>query len=146
MLSESISTDTILDFLPDSIRVVIESYRQLTGCSPQFVVEMAIAEFLEIDGFVPSPIHADSSNGRVVKPNDRMVKTVLDTISAQLKLAIDEYAEAVEMPNEFVVELAIAHFLDPDSMTYEDCQVGVGRLQIERLKQNCESHASREVA
>jgi hypothetical protein len=39
------------------------------------------------------------------------------------------------MPSEFVVELAIDHFLDPDSMTYEDCQVGVGRSQVERLQQ-----------
>jgi hypothetical protein len=115
MLSEPLSSPSILEFLPPSIRAV---------------VEVAIAEFLEIessDSNVPPP---DSFNGKA--------QMVLDLISPDLRTALSEYAHEIEMPSEFVVELAIAHFLDPDSMTYEDCQVGVGRSQIERLKQRRE--------
>ncbi|MGG6295036.1 hypothetical protein ACQ4M4_11470 [Leptolyngbya sp. AN02str] len=37
------------------------------------------------------------------------------------------------MPPEFVVELAIAHFLDPDSVTFDDCQVGLQGDRVELL-------------
>jgi hypothetical protein len=47
------------------------------------------------------------------------------------------------MPAEFVVELAIAHFLNPDSVTFDDCQVGVRRDRVELLKLH---HEARQAA
>jgi predicted transcriptional regulator len=138
MLSESTNTRSILEFLPPSIRSVIETYGQMTDASPETVVETAIAEFLEID-WLSHLTH------RVDAPNRQAAYQILDLIPLNLRAAIDEYANEVEMPSEFVVELAIAHFLDPESMTYEDCQVGIGRAQVERLKQKREQ-AARNVA
>jgi hypothetical protein len=142
MLSESINTDFLLEFFPPSIRSVIETYGQMTDASPEAVVETAIAEFLEID-WLSHLTH------RVDSPNRQTAYQILDLIPLNLRAAIDEYASETEMPSEFVVELArsarypqgVAHFLDPDSMTYEDCQVGVGRAQVERLKQKREQPA-----
>jgi hypothetical protein len=138
MLSESTNTRSILEFLPPSIRSVIETYGQMTDASPETVVETAIAEFLEID-WLSHLTH------RVDAPNRQAAYQILDLIPLNLRAAINEYANEVEMPSAFVVELAIAHFLDPDSMTYEDCQVGIGRAQVERLKQKREQ-AARNVA
>jgi hypothetical protein len=132
MLNEWTSTHSILELLPPSIRSVIETYEQMTDSSPETVVEIAIAEFLEID-WLSHLTH------RVDAPNRQAAYQIWDLIPLNLKAAIDEYAN--EMPSEFVVELAIAHFLDPDSMTYEDCQVGIGRAQVERLKQKREQVA-----
>jgi predicted transcriptional regulator len=138
MLSESTNTHSILEFLPPSIRTVIETYGQTAHLSPQLVVEVAIAEFLEIDGLNDLATPSDVSNRQAVSQ-------ILDLFPVDLKSAIDAYAHELEMPSEFVVELAIAHFLDPDSMTYEDCQTGVARAQVERLKQKREQ-SSRKVA
>jgi predicted transcriptional regulator len=134
MLSEPINTRSILEFFPPSIRSVIETYGQITDSSSETVVEIAIAEFLEID-WLSHLTH------RVDAPNRQATYQILDLIPLNLRAAIDEYANETEMPSEFVVELAIAHFLDPDSMTYEDCQVGIGRAQVERLKQKREQAA-----
>jgi predicted transcriptional regulator len=134
MLSESTNTRSILEFLPPSIRSVIETYGQMTDASPETVVETAIAEFLEIDWL-------NQLTRRVDAPNRQAAYQILDLIPLNLRAAIDEYANEIEMPSEFVMELAIAHFLDPDSMTYEDCQVGIGRAQVERLKQKREQPA-----
>jgi predicted transcriptional regulator len=138
MLSESANTHSISEFFPPSIRSVIETYGQMTDASPETVVETAIVEFLEID-WLSHLAH------RVDAPNRQAAYQILDLIPLNLRAAIDEYANEVEMPSAFVVELAIAHFLDPDSMTYEDCQVGIGRAQVERLKQKHEQ-AARNVA
>jgi predicted transcriptional regulator len=134
MRSESSNTHSILEFFLPSIRSVIGTYGQMTDSSPETVVEIAIAEFLEID-WLSHLAH------RVNAPNRQTSHQILDFIPLNLKAAIDEYANEIEMPSEFVVELAIAHFLDPDSMTYEDCQVGIGRAQVERLKQKREQPA-----
>ena len=40
-----------------------------------------------------------------------------------------------EMPPELVVELAIAHFLDPESVTFDDCLVGLQHDQVKLLRQ-----------
>jgi predicted transcriptional regulator len=138
MLSESTNTHSILEFLPPSIRTVIGTYGQTARVSPQRVVEVAIAEFLEIDRL------NDLANPSDVF-NQQALNQILDLFPLELKSAIDAYAHEVEMPSEFVVEVAIAHFLDPDSMTYEDCQTGVARPQVERLKQKREQ-SSRKVA
>jgi predicted transcriptional regulator len=138
MLSESINARSILEFFPPSIRSVIGTYGQITDSSLETVVEIAIAEFLEID-WLSHLVH------RIDSPNQQVAYQILDLIPLNLRSAIDEYADETKMPSEFVVELAIAHFLDPDSMTYEDCQVGIGRAQVARLKQKSEQ-AARNVA
>jgi len=56
--------------------------------------------------------------------------SILDELPASLRIETVNYAAEDELPPEFVVELAIAHFLDPDSMTFDDCQT---QLQQERL-------------
>jgi hypothetical protein len=154
MLNESTNTRSILEFFPPSIRSVIGTYGQTTDSSPETVVEIArsarypqgVAEFLEMDWLSHLAQRVDSQNRQVAYQ-------ILDLVPLNLRAAIDEYANETEMPSEFVVELArsarypqgVAHFLDPDSMTYEDCQARIGRTQVERLKQKREQ-AARDVA
>ncbi|NES21105.1 MAG: hypothetical protein F6K41_19790 [Symploca sp. SIO3E6] len=49
-------------------------------------------------------------------------------------LEIEKYAAEDELPPEFVVDLVIAHFLDPDSMTFDDCQTGLQQDQLALLR------------
>lgn len=55
------------------------------------------------------------------------VRSILDNIPTSLQQTIKSYAAEQEIPPKFVVELAIAHFLDPDSATFDDCQIGLQR-------------------
>jgi hypothetical protein len=51
-----------------------------------------------------------------------------------MQIRIQQYAQFYEVPPEFVLELAISHFLDPDSVTFDDCQVNIHREQAEWLQ------------
>jgi predicted transcriptional regulator len=92
-----------------SIQAAIAQYADASHLTPETVIEVALAHFLELD--------------------------TASLTEASLETAIERYAAAAEMPPEFVVELAIVHFLDPDAVTFEDCQVGMQREQLEMLKQ-----------
>jgi hypothetical protein len=88
MLNESANTSSILEFFPPSIRSVIGTYRQMTDASPETVVEVAIAEFLEID-WLSHLTH------RVDAPNRQAAYQILDLVPLNLRAAIDEYANEI---------------------------------------------------
>jgi hypothetical protein len=99
MLSESTNTHSILEFLPPSIRTVIETYGQSAHLSPQRVVEVAIAEFLEIDSLNDFANPGDVSN-------QQAVTQILDLFPLELKSAIDAYAHEIEMPSRLGLKSA----------------------------------------
>ncbi len=65
------------------------------------------------------------------------LKNILDYLPERIKQAIEEYSQETQLPPELVIELAIANFLDVDSVTFDDCQIdspGVLREQNKILK------------
>jgi predicted transcriptional regulator len=46
----------------------------------------------------------------------------LDALPDKIKRALVTYAEEIDYPVEAVLEIAIAGFLDPDSISFADCQ------------------------
>jgi hypothetical protein len=51
----------------------------------------------------------------------------LDALPDKIKRAIVTYAEEMEYPVEAVLEIAIAGFLDPEALSFTDCQPMTGR-------------------
>jgi len=65
------------------------------------------------------------------------LKGILAHLPETIRTALEAFASDTEMPVEFVIEMAIATFLDVDSTTFGDCRVeSPGRLRekIERLQ------------
>ena len=65
------------------------------------------------------------------------LKNILDYLPERIKQAIEEYSKETQLPPELVIELAIANFLDVDSVTFDDCRIdspGVLREQNKILK------------
>ena len=68
--------------------------------------------------------------------------SLLSSLPPVLQSQAIAYAEQTELPAELVIELAIAHFLDPDSVTFDDCQVKVEQTSIAWLKQYADELAA----
>jgi hypothetical protein len=51
----------------------------------------------------------------------------LDALPEKIKGALITYAEEIDYPVEAVLEIAIAGFLDPDSISFADCQPMTGK-------------------
>jgi hypothetical protein len=53
----------------------------------------------------------------------------LDALPEKIQRSLVAYAEEIDYPVEAVLEIAIAGFLDPDSISFADCQpmTGVAR-------------------
>ena len=49
-------------------------------------------------------------------------QTVLNTFPEKIRLGLLTYAAQVEQPIEAVIEMAIAGFLDEDSISFSGCQ------------------------
>ncbi|MEO1393803.1 MAG: hypothetical protein AAFV90_12920 [Cyanobacteria bacterium J06634_5] len=114
----------ILKSLPDDIHTAILTYASEAELSPTAVIEGALKHFLELDTTLSD------------EPSRVAEKTsLLSALSKVLQSRALEYAEKQKLPNELVIELAIAHFLDPDSVTFDDCQVKVEQTSITWLKQ-----------
>ena len=114
----------ILESLPDAILTAILTYASESELRPDAVIEGALKHFLELDTSLsdePSRVAEETS--------------LLAGLSDVLQSRALEYAEKQKLPNELVIELAIAHFLDPDSVTFDDCQVRVEQTSITWLKQ-----------
>ena len=65
------------------------------------------------------------------------LKNILDYLPERIKHAIEEYSKQTQLPPELVIELANAHSLDVDSVTFDDCRIdspGVLREQNKILK------------
>ena len=124
MLASNLNTQIrLFESLPRQIQSVIVAYANAANLSPAAVVEVALSFFLELSA---KPIHEPQSS---IEEG-----SILAELPVAMQTAVTQYAVANEMPPEFVLELAIAHFLDPDSVTFEDCQVGVQHERIELLK------------
>jgi hypothetical protein len=54
--------------------------------------------------------------------SDTIQTNILDYFPARIRTALETYAAETEMPVEFVLEMAIAGFLDVDSMTFANCR------------------------
>ncbi|MGB7412970.1 MAG: hypothetical protein WA902_02075 [Thermosynechococcaceae cyanobacterium] len=114
----------ILQSLPDDICAAILTYANESALKPDAVIEGALKHFLELDTTLSNePISAAEDTSLLVE-----LPSVLQSWAI-------EYAEKIEIPSELVIELAIAHFLDPDSVTFDDCQVKVEQTSIAWLKQ-----------
>ena len=125
MTSRTISSDErILDSLPDEIRVAIETYANQSELSENAVIEGALKHFLSLDTSLSSEAMNTAED-----------TSLLSSVPPILQSQAIQYAEQTEVPAELVIELAIAHFLDPDSVTFDDCQVKVEQTSIAWLKQ-----------
>lgn len=114
----------ILESLPDAILTAILTYANESGLRPNAVIEGALKHFLELD------MSLSDEPSRVAEET-----SLLFALPDILQNKALEYAEKQEIPGELVIELAIAHFLDPDSVTFDDCQVKVEQTSIAWLKQ-----------
>lgn len=115
----------LFDSVPERVKLAIVAYANETGLSTQAIITIAIAHFLEAEA-MPLGDKRSYSEG----------SGILDGLPASLQDAINHYAAADKLPPEFVVELAIAHFLDPDSVTFDDCQPGIQHERVELLRQH----------
>lgn len=132
MTSRTTLTDErILDSLPDEIRVAILAYADESELSANAVIEGALKHFLALD----TSLSGEATN---TAEDTSLVSSLPPILQSQ---AI-EYAEQTEIPAELVIELAIAHFLDPDSVTFEDCQVKIEQTSIAWLKQYADKAAA----
>ncbi|MGC1305614.1 MAG: hypothetical protein WA885_00180 [Phormidesmis sp.] len=114
----------ILDSLPEEIRAAILAYAHESELSTNAVIEGALKHFLALDPSLSSEA-----------VNTAEDTSLLSTLPPVLQSQAIQYAEQTEIPAELVIELAIAHFLDPDSVTFDDCQVKVEQNSIAWLKQ-----------
>lgn len=113
----------IWNSLPEPIQTAILTYATEAKLTPPSVIEGAISQFLALD----TTLSEDES----IYSEDT---SLLSELPPLLRNQAKEYAISTEMPPEFVLELAIAHFLDPDSVTFDDCRVKVQQGSIEWLK------------
>ncbi|MEL6899338.1 MAG: hypothetical protein AAFP07_00175 [Cyanobacteria bacterium J06606_4] len=121
---EITTDDRILDSLPDEIRAAISTYANESGLSANAVIEGAIRHFLELDTSLNSELTSTAED-----------TSLLAALPPILQSQALQYAEQTEITSELVIELAIAHFLDPDSVTFDDCQVKVEQISIAWLKE-----------
>lgn len=121
---ESTTDHRILRSLPNDIYAAIMTYASESALTPSAVVEGAIQHFLNLD----TSLSSESASG-IEETN------LLAVLPPSIQSRAKQYAEKTEIPVEFVIELAIAHFLDPDSVTFDDCQVKVQQGSIAWLKQ-----------
>lgn len=112
----------IWDDYPDPVKKVIEFYSLATSLSPQHAIEYAIACFVGIDR-KPSDIDRLS-----------IEEGEISGFSPYIQKGINSHALTIEYPPEAVVEMAIASFLDPDAVTFDDCLPGIDRDKVDRLK------------
>ncbi len=67
-------------------------------------------------------------------PNPGSKSQIFNSLPEKVQLAIAAYAQSTELSPDIVITFAIAHFLDPDSMTFNDCQTELQRDQLELLR------------
>jgi hypothetical protein len=65
------------------------------------------------------------------------LKGILNHLPTNIRDALEAYSQETDLPVEFVIEMAIAAFLDVDAVTFAECRAeSPGRLQeqIEMLQ------------
>ena len=123
--------DRILASLPDAIRAAILTYAHASELSANAVIEGALKYFLELDTSLNSDANRTAED-----------TSLLAALPPVLQSQAIQYAEHTEIPSELVIELAIAHLLDPDSVTFDDCKVKVEKTSVAWLKQYAESESA----
>ncbi|MBE9127491.1 MULTISPECIES: hypothetical protein [unclassified Coleofasciculus] len=113
----------IFNSLPKKVQSAIVAYAESAELSPDGVIIFAIAHFLELESIREHDSHSHTES-----------TSILNDLPTSLQTEIENYAALYDMPPEFVVELAIAHFLDPDSITFDDCQTRLQRDRLELLR------------
>ena len=127
-IADSMTDERILESLPDRIRAAILTYARESELAANAVIEGALKHFLELDTSLShEPVQVSEAT------------SLLAALPPGLQSKAEQYAEKTEIPSELVIELAIAHFLDPDSVTFDDCQVKVQQNSIAWLKQYAEN-------
>ena len=116
--------ERILESLPEEIYVAILAYANESGLSANAVIEGALKHFLSLDASLSDEVTTTAED-----------TSLLSSLPLILQSQAIEYAAQTEIPAELAIELAIAHFLDPDSVTFDDCQVEVEQTSIAWLKQ-----------
>lgn len=127
----SATDNRILQSLPDNIRAAILTYASESALTSNAVIEGALKHFLELDTSL------SNESNRVAGE-----QSLLSALPSVLQNQAMEYAKKIEIPPELVIELAIAHFLDPDSVTFDDCQVKVEQTSVAWLKQYANSESA----
>lgn len=62
------------------------------------------------------------------------LRSIVNYLTANIREALEAYAADTGMPLKFIIEMAIASFLDVDSTTFADCRTdSPGRLR-ERIE------------
>jgi len=118
----------IFHSLPEKVQSAIRAYAESAELSTDVVIVFAIAHFLDLKSIPWDDRHKQNASG-----------SILDELPASLRIETVNYAAEDELPPEFVVELAIAHFLDPDSMTFDDCQTQLQQDRLALLREvNCD--------
>lgn len=130
-LPDTPTDERILDSLPDTIRAAILTYAYESELAAKAVIEGALKHFLELD----TSLSQESTH--VAEDT-----SLLEALPPVLQSHAIQYAEKMELPSELIIELAIAHFLDPDSVTFDDCQVKVEQTSIAWLKQYAGNEAA----
>lgn len=125
--TDSITT-TILNHFPERIQVALRAYGTEVNLLPEMVVQFAIAYFLDSADIEPG------SSDQAVQSTSHP-SSWLTHLPGSLQPGIEQYAKDYGCPPEFVVELAVTFFLDPDASSFADCQVGVQREQVHLLQQ-----------
>jgi hypothetical protein len=128
--NDSPTDNRILDSLPDNIRTAILTYAHESELTADAVIEGAIKYFLDLDTSLSDEASSTAEN-----------TSPLATLPPILQSQAVQYAEKTEISAELVIELAIAHLLDPDSVTFDDCQVKVEQTSIAWLKQYADAKA-----
>ncbi|MEL7072365.1 MAG: hypothetical protein AAGN15_27515 [Cyanobacteria bacterium J06581_3] len=129
--NDSMTDERILESLPDRIRAAILTYARESELTANAVIEGALKHFLELDtSLSPESMRVSEDT------------SLLAALPPELQSKAEQYAEKTEIPSELVIELAIAHFLDPDSVTFDDCQVKVQQNSIAWLKQSASDAAA----
>jgi predicted transcriptional regulator len=126
----SIPSTRILSSLPREIQTAVSTYASEANLTPQAVIEYAISQFLALDTTL-------TDDGQFEADRSSLLAELPQPLQNQAR----QYAKAAEMPPEFVIELAISHFLDPDSVTFDDCRIKVQQSSIEWLKQHAHNPA-----
>lgn len=126
--NDSPTDNRILESLPDNIRAAILTYAHESELTANAVIEGALKYFLELDTSLSDETSSTAED-----------TSLLATLPPILQGQAIQYAEKMQIPAELVIELAIAHLLDPDSVTFDDCQVKVEQTSIARLKQYAEA-------
>ncbi len=129
-IQDSTTDNRILQSLPNDIHAAILTYANESALTPHAVIEGALKHFLELDTSLGSE--------PIIAAEDTSLLAVLPPV---LQSQAMQYADKTEIPAELVIELGIAHFLDPDSVTFDDCQVKVEQTSIAWLKQYAGSDA-----